>query len=80
MQIELVRSSHSAGRNLWTLEWCTKYRYKMMGKPENRNIVAACVRQATNRHKIGIIEMFVILRGTRNPPRLGVPEIARGSP
>jgi putative transposase len=60
LQIELDRSSHSVGRNLWTLEWCTKYRYKMMGKLENRNIVAACVRQAAFRHSIGIIEMSVM--------------------
>ena len=60
MQIELVRSSHSVGRNIWTLEWCTKYRYQMMRKLENRNIVAACVRQAAHRHNMGIIEMSVM--------------------
>ena len=60
MQLELIRSSHSVGRNIWVFEWCTKYRYQMMGKLENRNIVAACVRQAAFRHSIGIIEMSVL--------------------
>ena len=60
MQIELARSSHSVGRNLWTLEWCTKYRYKMMSKFENRNIVAACVRQAAFRHGMKIIVLSVL--------------------
>ena len=60
MQIELARSSHSVGRNIWTLEWCTKYRYKMMKKFENKNIVAACVRQAAFRHDMKIIVLSVL--------------------
>lgn len=60
MRLELVRSSHSVGRNLWVFEWCTKYRYKMMRKWENRNIVAACIRQAAHRHGIKIIELSVL--------------------
>ena len=60
MQIELIRSSHSAGRNLWVFEWCTKYRYEMMRKFGNRNLVAACVRQAAVRHGIGIITLTVM--------------------
>lgn len=60
MQIELVRSSHSVGRNLWVFEWCTKYRYKMMRKWGNRNLVAACIRQAAHRHGIKIIELNVL--------------------
>ena len=60
MQVDLVRSSHSVGRNLWVLEWCTKYRYKMMRKFGNRNLVAACIRQAACRHKIKIIVLKVL--------------------
>jgi putative transposase len=59
-EIELARSSHSVGRNLWVLEWCTKYRYKMMRKFENRSIVAACVRQAAFRHGMKIIVLAVM--------------------
>ena len=60
MKLELVRSSHSVGRNLWVFEWCTKYRYKMMRKLGNRNLVAACIRQAAHRHGIKIIELSVL--------------------
>ena len=57
MELELVRSSHSVGRNIWTFEWCTKYRYEMMRKLENRNLVAACIRQAAFRHGIKILAL-----------------------
>ena len=30
MQSDLVRSSHSVGRNVWVFEWCAKYRHRMM--------------------------------------------------
>ncbi|MBI5346987.1 MAG: IS200/IS605 family transposase [Candidatus Aenigmarchaeota archaeon] len=60
MQIELVRSSHSVGRNLWVFEWCTKYRYKMMGKWESMKLVEACIRQAAHRHSIKIISIKVL--------------------
>jgi putative transposase len=60
MQIELVRSSHSVGRNLWVFEWCTKYRYEIMRKFGNRNLVAACIRQAAKRHGIELIELAVL--------------------
>ena len=60
MEIGLVRSSHSVGRNMWVFEWCTKYRYEMMRKWGNRNLVAACIRQAAARHEIKIIELSVM--------------------
>ncbi len=60
MELELVRSSHSVGRNIWTFEWCTKYRYEMMRKLENRNLVAACIRQAACRHGIKILALNVL--------------------
>ena len=60
MRLDLVRSRHSVGRNIWVFEWCTKYRYKMMQKLENRNLVAACIRQAAHRHGIKIIELAVL--------------------
>lgn len=60
LEIDLVRSSHSVGRNLWVMEWCTKYRYKMMRKMENRNLVAACIRQAAHGHGIKLIELAVL--------------------
>jgi putative transposase len=60
VQTNLVRSSHSVGRNTWIIEWCTKYRYEMMAKAGNRNLVAACVRQAAHRHGIRIVELSVM--------------------
>lgn len=60
MKIDLIRSSHSVGKNTWHLEWCTKYRYKMMQKFENRNIVAACIRQAAAKHGIEILALEVL--------------------
>ena len=53
------RSNHSVGISMWHFEWCTKYRYKMFRKEENRNLVAACIRQAATRHRIKIIELNV---------------------
>ena len=56
----LVRSSHSVGRNLWVFEWCTKYRFRMMNKFGNKNLVAACIRQVANRHRIRIMMLKVL--------------------
>jgi len=56
----LISRSHSVGKNTWHIEWCTKYRYKMMEKLENRNIVGACVRQAACRHEIKILVLEVM--------------------
>jgi putative transposase len=60
MKLDLTRSSHSVGRSLWVFEWCTKYRYKMMRKFGNRNLVDACIRQAAHRHSIRIIALKVL--------------------
>ena len=56
----LLRRSHSVGKNTWHIEWCTKYRYKMMRKLEIRNIVNACIRQAAKRHGIKLLVLEVM--------------------
>lgn len=56
----LLRRSHSVGKNTWHMEWCTKYRYEMMRKLENRNMVAACIRQAAHRYGISILVLEVM--------------------
>ena len=56
----LLRRSHSVGKNTWHIEWCTKYRYEMMRKLENRNMVAACIRQAAHRHGIKLLVLEVM--------------------
>jgi putative transposase len=54
------RYSHKVGMNFWHLEWCTKYRYKMMGKLENKNLVEAAIRKAASEHLIRIHELSVM--------------------
>ena len=56
----LLRRSHSVGKNTWHIQWCTKYRYEMMRKLENRNLVAACIRLAAHRHGIKILALEVM--------------------
>ena len=36
--MELISDSHSIGQNLYHLEWCPKYRYKMFRREENKNL------------------------------------------
>ena len=50
---------HSVGTIMLHLEWCTKYRYKMFGKEENKNLLCACIRRAASLHEIKIIELNV---------------------
>ena len=53
------RSSHAVGISMWHFEWCTKYRYKMFRKEEQKNLMAACIRRAASLHKIKINELNV---------------------
>ncbi len=53
------RSNHSVGVSMWHFEWCTKYRYKMFGKEDQRNLMSACIRRAASMHEIKIIEINV---------------------
>jgi len=53
------RRSHSVGISMWHFEWCTKYRYKMFAKEEQRNLITACIRRAASMHEIKIIELNV---------------------
>jgi len=53
------RSSHNVGISMRHFEWCTKYRYKMFGKAEYRNLITACIRRAASMHEIKIIELNV---------------------
>lgn len=53
------RSRHSVGISMWHFEWCTKYRYKMFGKEEQRNLITACIRRCATNYGIKIIELNV---------------------
>ena len=60
MNIPPNRLSHKVTLNFWHFEWCTKYRYKMMQKRENKNLVEAAIRKAAHEHKIIIHEIAVM--------------------
>ena len=53
------RNNHSVGISMWHFEWCSKYRYKMFGKEEYKNLIIACIRRAATMHEIKIIELNV---------------------
>jgi putative transposase len=53
------RSKHSVGISMWHFEWCTKYRYQMFRKEEQRNLITACIRRVASMHEIKIIELNV---------------------
>ena len=53
------RRSHSVGISMWHFEWCTKYRYKMFRKNEQRALMVACIRRIASKHKLKIIELDV---------------------
>ena len=59
MENNYEKYEHSVGKMMMHLEWCTKYRYKMFGKFEYRNLVLACIRRAASLHGIKIIEINV---------------------
>ena len=56
----MKHSSHKVGFSCWHFVWATKYRYKMMRKPENKNIVAAAIRRAACAHHIMVRELEVM--------------------
>ena len=60
MQVIINHYSHKLGTNFWHLEWCPKYRYKMMQKFENKNLVAAAIRKAAHEHGIEIHYLSVM--------------------
>ena len=51
--------AHSVGTLMFHLQWCTKYRYKMMRKQENAKLMEACIRRCASEHQIKIIELNV---------------------
>ena len=59
-QNEYRRRAHSVGISIWHFEWVTKYRYKMYGKKEYRNLMTACIRNMAHKHGIKIVVMEVL--------------------
>lgn len=60
MNHQLKCYSHKIGLNYWHLEWCTKYRYNMMRKFGNRNLVKAAILRAAHEHEIKVHEIEVL--------------------
>ena len=59
MENNYEKYEHSVGKIMMHLEWCTKYRYKMFGKLEYKNLILACIRRAASLHGIKIMEINV---------------------
>jgi putative transposase len=57
--MEFQKHSHSIGNNAHHIEWCTKYRYNMFRKPENRSILKETIIEVAKRHKIKIVEIGI---------------------
>lgn len=53
------RGKHSIGISMWHFEWCTKYRYAMFSKDEQRALITACIRRAASMHSLKIIELNI---------------------
>lgn len=58
--LEMQHFSHKVGVNVHHLEWCTKYRYKMLRQDKYKNDCENAIRQQADRHGIAIRELFVM--------------------
>ena len=58
--MEMKHFAHKVGVNVHHLEWCTKYRYKMMGKEEYKKLCEDAIREVALRHGIKIRELFIM--------------------
>ena len=58
--MDVVSGSHSVGQNLYHLEWCPKYRYKMFMKEENKKFCEEILGDVAERHKMKIEELSVM--------------------
>jgi putative transposase len=60
MKHRLKKYSHKVGLNYWHFEWCTKYRYQMMKKYGNNNLVKAAILKTCNEYniKVHILEVL----------------------
>ena len=74
--MDVVSGSHSVGQNLYHLEWCPKYRYKMFMKEENKKFCEEILGDVAERHKMKIEELSVmpdhIHAVVENPPTMSV--------
>ena len=55
-----VRRAHAIDLVVYKIEWCTKCRYKMFGKPWFAKACEQAIRQVAERHKLVIVELSVM--------------------
>ena len=58
--MDLVSGSHSIGQNLYHLEWCPKYRYRMFRHEENKKLCETILHNVAQQHHITITELSVM--------------------
>jgi len=58
--MNLVSGSHSIGQNMYHLEWCPKYRYKMFKRESNKKLCENVLHEVAKQHKIEITELCVM--------------------
>lgn len=52
--------NHTVGYNIWKLEWCTKYRYRIFAKFFMMIYCKVAVAEACKRHEIEILALKVM--------------------
>jgi putative transposase len=58
--MELKSTAHKVGINVHHLEWCTKYRYKMLRQEKYKNDCENAIKQQAERHGITLRELSVM--------------------
>ena len=56
----LVSGAHHIGQNIYHVEWCPKYRYKMFTKDKNKKLCEEILRETAKRHNIQILEINIL--------------------
>jgi len=56
----LISGSYSVGQNLYHLEWCPKYRYKMFMKEESKKLCEDILKEVVKRHEMKMEELSVM--------------------
>jgi putative transposase len=51
--------SHSVGWSTWHLQWCTKYRYKIFGSKETRELCKVFLHESARKHRFTILDCEV---------------------
>jgi putative transposase len=59
-ELEMKHYSHKVGVNVHHLEWCTKYRYKMLKQDKYKNFSEEVLREAAQRHCMIVRELSVM--------------------